>query len=76
MVPPKQKTLRVVKHPQGLSVVFQAAGGWGIGIPLKRTTQSYRDGPNVEVTEGVHKTADPRAIASKNSAQTPKPTAP
>ena len=51
MVPPKQKTLRVVKHPQGLSVVFRAAGDRGIGIPLKQTTQPYRDGPNVEVTE-------------------------
>ena len=47
----KQKTLRVVKHPQGLSVVFSSGGGRGDGIPLKSTVSPYRYRPNVEVTE-------------------------
>ena len=52
MIPQKQKTLRVVKHPQGLSAVFfERRGVGGMGLPLKSTLSTYRDRPNVEVTE-------------------------
>ena len=49
MIPQKQKTLRVVKYPQGLSAVFFERRG--VGLPLKSTLSTYRDRPNVEVTE-------------------------
>jgi hypothetical protein len=52
MIPQKQKTLRWVKYPQGLSAVFfERRGVGGMGLPLKSTLSTYRDRPNVEVTE-------------------------